>query len=141
MQKVLISVLALVLCGALLFTDTGKFPADASAGNSQDAARGEETAAIPIRPEQPLRAYVLHVMDQAGMPVPDMYVNFCTDAACVMQKSDDTGTIAFDGEPGIYHIQLLKAPKGYSFDPGFELYTDSVYSEWNLYIRKNEETT
>ena len=85
----------------------------------------------------PLNAYILHIIDQNGDPVPGMTVNFCTDSACIPQKSDENGTISFDGEPTVYHVQLLKAPDGYSFDAGFEMYTDSIYSEWAVRIRKD----
>ena len=85
----------------------------------------------------PLTAYILHVIDQNGDPVPGMMVNFCTDTACVMVRADENGTIVFDGAPDVYHVQMLKAPGGYSFDADFEMYTDSVYGEWALRIRKD----
>ena len=64
-------------------------------------------------------------------------LNFCTDTACVLLKSDENGLIIFEGAPDTYHVQLLKAPEGYSFDPGFELYTPKAYGEWLLRVRKD----
>ena len=93
--------------------------------------------AEPARETEPLKAYVLHVVDQFGAPVPDVYVNFCTDAACTLAQADAAGIIAFDGAPDTYHIQLLKLPDGYSADPGFELYTKPEYSEWALRVKKD----
>ena len=81
--------------------------------------------------------YLLHVMDQEGAPVPQVYVNFCTDTACFMQVSDENGVIAFDGQPDVYHLQILRTPDGYSFDEGFSLYTDSAYGEWALRVKKD----
>ena len=63
--------------------------------------------------------------------------NFCTDTACSLTQSDENGIISFDGAPDVYHIQLLKAPEGYSFDSGFELYTERTYGEWLLRISKD----
>lgn len=83
------------------------------------------------------KAYVLHVIDQDGAAVSGMMVNFCTDTACTMKQSDGDGTITFDGAPDVYHIQLLKAPEGYSFDPDFEMYTGNTYSEWVIRVRKD----
>lgn len=83
------------------------------------------------------QAYVLHVVDQDGAPVAGMMINFCTDTACNMTQSDENGTITYDGQPDVYHIQLLKAPEGYSFDPEFEMYTEAAYGEWIVRIRKN----
>ena len=80
------------------------------------------------------KAYVIHVMDQDGNPVPGTAVNFCTDAACTMQQADENGVITFEGAPENYHVQILKAPEGYSFDEDFELYTGKNYGEWNLHI-------
>ena len=85
----------------------------------------------------PPQAYILHLLDQDGAPVPDMRVNFCTDETCTMLKSDENGVIAFDGAPDVYHVQLLKAPEGYSFDADFEMYTDEVPGEWVLRIRRD----
>ena len=96
-----------------------------------------EYAADTQTGEPSLEAYLLHVMDQNGNPVSGMMVNFCTDTACVTCTSDENGTVTFDGAPDVYHVQMLKAPEGYSFDADFEMYTDSVYGEWVLRIRKN----
>ena len=82
------------------------------------------------------QAYILHMVDQEGAPVPGVYVNFCTDSACSMAVSDSSGKITFEGAPDIYHVQLLKVPEGYSFDTGFDMYTESAYGEWVLRIRK-----
>jgi hypothetical protein len=95
--------------------------------------KGEEAPAVPAEPQ----AYVLHVVDQNGDPVPGAYVNFCTDTACSMTQSDESGTIVFDGAPDVYHLQLLKVPEGYSFDPDYEWYTGRTYGEWLLCIRKD----
>ena len=43
---------------------------------------------------------MLHVEDQDGNPVPGVAVNFCTDAACTMQQSDENGVITFDVDGG-----------------------------------------
>ena len=93
----------------------------------------EEAAEEPAQaPEQ--KAYVIHVLDQDGNPVPGAAVNFCTDAACTMAQGGEDGVITFDGAPGNYHVQILKVPEGYSFDQAFELYTGETYGEWVLHV-------
>ena len=82
-------------------------------------------------------SYILHVADQNGAPVPGVMLNFCTDTACVMLQTDETGTVVFNGEPDIYHIQLLQVPEGYSFDANFEMHTGLAYDEWGIFIQKN----
>ena len=83
------------------------------------------------------KGYILHIVDQDGAPVPGVMINFCTDVTCTMAISDDNGTVSFGGAPDVYHVQLLRTPKGYSFDPDFEMYTDRAYGEWVLRIRKD----
>ena len=82
-------------------------------------------------------AYILHMADQYGNPVPGVAANFCTDTACNMLVSDENGIISVSGEPTDYHVQLLKAPDGYSFDKGFEMQTGTAFGEWSLLIRKD----
>ena len=93
----------------------------------------EEAAEEPAQaPEQ--KAYVIHVLDQDGNPVPGAAVNFCTDAACTMAQGGEDGVITFDGAPENYHVQILRVPEGYSFDQAFELYTGETYGEWVLHV-------
>ena len=82
-------------------------------------------------------AYIIHAVDQNNDAVPGVYVNFCTDTACTTVKADDDGVITFEGEPDAYHVVLLKAPAGLSFDQDFELYTAAEYGQWLLRIRKD----
>ena len=93
--------------------------------------------AEPAAEETAVQAYILHFVDQYGDAVPGVYVNFCTDTACTMVTGDETGAAAFEGEPDVYHIQLLKVPEGYSFDAAFELYVGKAYGEWVVQIRKD----
>ncbi len=82
-------------------------------------------------------AYVIHVVDQNGSPVPEVIVNFCTDTACVPCESDESGTIVFTGTPYAYHVQVIDYPDGYSCDESFEMYTSETYGEWVLRLRKD----
>ena len=93
----------------------------------------EGTDAVQDAPQ----AYVVHVADQYGAPVQGVMVNFCTDTACTMLQSDESGIISFEGAPDVYHVQLLRAPEGYGFDADSEMYIGSSYGEWMLRIRKD----
>ena len=97
---------------------------------------GEESAAASAVPEEP-QAYMLYVVDQDGEPVPGVIVTFCTDLACRPAQADPSGVIAFAAEPDVYHVQVLRAPKGYGFDPDFELLTGTAYAAWQLRIQKD----
>jgi hypothetical protein len=82
-------------------------------------------------------AYIIHVLDQNGDPVPEVVVNFCTDTACTPCEADEDGTIAYTGKPDVYHIQIIDYPEGYSCDESFEMYTPVTYGEWVLRLRKD----
>lgn len=81
--------------------------------------------------------YIIHAADQFNNPVPEVSVTFCTDTACIMRESDDNGRIVYMGAPVTYHVQVIDAPDGYSYDEEFELYTAGAYGEWILRIRKD----
>ena len=83
------------------------------------------------------QAYVIHVVDQDNNPVEDVTINFCTDSACTPQETDETGTITYKGERYQYHLQIVDAPDGYSWDESFDMYTTEEYGEWVLRIRKD----
>lgn len=96
-----------------------------------------EYADADISAENTLQAYIIHVVDQDNNPVDEVMVNFCTDKACVPNESDENGTVTFTGEPDVYHVQIVDAPDGYSWDEEYEMYTSREYGEWVLRIRKD----
>ena len=87
--------------------------------------------------ESSVDAYIIHVLDQNGDPVPEVVVNFCTDTACTPCEADEDGTIAYTGKPDVYHIQIIDYPEGYSCDESFEMYTPATYGEWVLRLHKD----
>ena len=83
------------------------------------------------------QAYIIHVVDQNNNPVEEVTVNFCTDTACTPQETDETGTITYEAAPYKYHVQIIDAPEGYSWDENFDMYTPAEYGEWVLRVRKD----
>ena len=96
-----------------------------------------EYADADEKAENAPQAYVMHVLDQNDNPVEEVTVNFCTDTACIPQESDGNGLITFTGEPDAYHVTIIDAPDGYSWDEGYEMYTPRAYGEWVLHVRKD----
>ena len=103
---------------------TVEYETDADAGSKADAG---------IKAD----AYIIHVLDQNGDPVPEVFVNFCNDTACVPCESDDDGMIVYTGKPDVYHVQIIDYPEGYSCDESFEMYTTKTYGEWVLRLHKD----
>lgn len=90
-----------------------------------------------ITAETSAQSYIFHTIDQDGNAVPQVTLSFCTDTACVMCESDDTGTVTFSDAPDVYHVRIIDVPEGYGFDETFEISTQKEYGEWMLRIRKN----
>ncbi len=88
---------------------------------SMETETEEETELSSMETEADYR---ISVIDQDGNPVSGAIVNICTDTTCTTGKSDEKGLILFTGEKQSYHLQLLKAPDGYSFDSPADLYTE-----------------
>ena len=103
------------------------YDADWHYDGSEDA--GEETGAAS--------AYIVNLVDQNGDPVPGGYVNFCTDDTCQIAKADENGVITFEGEPNVYHVQVVKVPEGYSFDKDLEAYTGETPGEMTIEITRD----
>ena len=87
--------------------------------------------------ENKQQAYLVHVVDQDGKPVEGVTVNYCTDVSCVPKESDENGLITFTGAPDAYHVTIVDAPDGYSWDEGYEMYTAREYGEWVLRVKKD----
>ena len=75
--------------------------------------------------------YTIAVKDQNGDPVPDVMVNFCSDAQgpCQMDATDRNGEIFFEVPKDIYHIAVLAAPEGYSYSSDSDVYTEESYGD------------
>ena len=133
----ILAVLALALCVAAASADGAGSEKREETPCPGDAADNLPECVEPILTEDAPQAYILHVKDQNGDPVPGVYFIFCTDAMCVPVQSDENGTAVFVGVPGVYHVQILRVPDGYGFDAGFEMITERAYGEWLLRVVKN----
>ncbi len=87
--------------------------------------------------ENTAQAYIVHVLDQDNNPVGEVIINFCNDTSCVPKESDEDGLITFTGAPDAYHVMIIDAPDGYSYDEDYEMYTAREYGEWVLRVRKD----
>lgn len=122
--------------GNAVYYHIGAFSTADALGQVLDAFLGDgysETDGLNGAPQ----AYIIHVVDQNGSPVEAVTVNFCTDTACVPNESDENGTVTFTGAPDVYHVQIVDAPDGYSWDEDYEMYTAREYGEWVLRVLKD----
>ena len=91
--------------------------------------------------EHPLAAYVetnddsvyrVLVKDEDGNPVPGTAVQFCSDTACMMGETDETGTVEFPEEKGHYTVHILEAPEEYLADD--TEYTLEEFCDLTVYL-------
>ena len=78
----------------------------------------------------PAVSFNVYVCDQDENPIPGVALNFCTDTVCQFFTSDENGIITFVGAPERYHLQILNAPEGYSYDADLEQECDG--SDWAI---------
>lgn len=72
----------------------------------------QENSSDPSR-----NSYRIVIKDEAGKPVEGVSVQFCSDTACMMAKTDTQGTASFDAEDGQYTVHVQKVPAGYALCP------------------------
>ena len=81
-------------------------------------------------------AYRVIVQDQDGNPVQGVTVQFCSEAECVLGKTDADGAASFDMPEGPGHeIHLLKVPEGFEKD-GTTYSAPETYGDIVLVLNK-----
>ncbi|MBQ6583057.1 MAG: hypothetical protein IJH77_04430 [Mogibacterium sp.] len=94
MKKVLIIVLTITMALGLLVGCGG--------------SKGQE--------ENQVKAYLALVVDEENAPVEGVSLQLCSDQACVMAKTDNTGIAQFDVDEGIYTLKVYAVPEGFAED-------------------------
>ena len=81
-------------------------------------------------------AYRIMVTDEDKAPVEGATVQFCSEDACFMGKTDAEGIAAFDNEPGIYTVHILAVPDG--FEKNEEEYkTTDTYGDVQIVLNRS----
>lgn len=105
----------------------GKQPAAVDAGAKDASADTVENSG---------GAYRVIVQDQDGNPVQGVTVQFCSEAECVLGKTDADGAASFDMPEGPGHeIHLLKVPEGFEKD-GTTYSAPETYGDIVLVLNK-----
>ena len=110
MKKMTAMILALVMVLALA--------AGAFAANVENGAQTPNDAG----------KYRVFVTDEAGNPVMGAAVQFCSDVACNLGKTNEDGVAEFDAPEGVYTVHMLKVPQGYEKNK-VEVTTDTTYTD------------
>ena len=93
--------------------------AEAPTAEPAEAPAAEPAEEVPAPAEVPpvspngLRVYRVHVTDGTN-PVEKATVQFCSDTACLIGKTNADGYASFDQPAGaVYTVHILKTPSGY----------------------------
>jgi hypothetical protein len=100
----------------------------------------EAPAPVEVPPASPngLRTYRVHVTDGTN-PIEKATVQFCSDAACLIGKTNADGYASFDQPAGaVYTVHILKAPAGYEKHEA-EYETLREYCDVEIVITKTAE--
>ncbi len=108
-------------------------------GKLKDAADELLTNSEFGKPKDPMDSIVgskieFETTDTDGNPVPGVTVQFCSDAACMMGETDETGTAVFQEEEGHYTVHILKAPEEYVVDEAE--YTLEAFCDLTIFLYK-----
>ena len=72
--------------------------------------------------------YRVICVDESGNPVVGAAVQFCSDVACNLGKTNEDGIAEFDAPEGVYTVHMLKVPQGYEKNK-VEVTTDTTYTD------------
>lgn len=76
------------------------------------------------------------VTDNAGDPVEEVTVQFCSETSCMFGETDEDGIAEFKAEEGsIYTIHILEVPDGYE-ETDDEYETSEEYCDVHVVLQK-----
>ena len=117
-------------------TEPAAEPAEAPA--EEPAEEVSAPAEVPPVSPNGLRVYRVHVTDGTN-PVEKVTVQFCSDTACLIGKTNADGYASFDQPAGaVYTVHILKTPSGYEKNEA-EYETLREYCDVEVMISKAAE--
>ena len=83
--------------------------------------------------------YEVLVNNDAGEPVPDVTIQFCSDTECTVGTTDENGIAAFEKEAGSYTVHVQNVPEGYAED-NTEYTTSSEPGTITIVLKRGTDT-
>ena len=104
----------------------GSLPEEPS---EEETEEGQITAHVETNQDS---LYRVIVIDEDESPISGVTVQFCSDTACMMGETDETGTAIFQEPQGRYTVHILKAPEEYIADEAE--YTLEAFADLTIYL-------
>ena len=102
----------------------------------EEASEQEEESQLAARVEtNDDSVYRVIVLDEDENPVPGVMVQFCSDTACMMGETDESGTALFQEPVGHYTVHILKAPEEYITED--DEYILEAYADLTIYLYRS----
>ena len=110
------------------------------AGDAPAALSAEETPETELSSENVERpafnGYQVVCVDEEGNPVENAMVQFCSETACMIGKTDANGMASFEVDPGVYTVHLLRPPAGFAKDTN-EYVTEDKFSVVTIILKRS----
>ena len=113
--------------------------ADGYDGTYQVCNQYDAVFADLLAREKEEQGYIVAVFDQNENPVPDAYINFCSESqgVCRLETTNENGMVYFDVPKDVYHIEIVHLPDGYSMEEGLEKYTEAEFGDYVVMVHKD----
>ena len=111
-----VMILGLAACGGSSAPEAGTESNDSGQAAETESAVSaglEEAEEKKVEETIPDLQYCVSVTDPDGNPVPGVTVEFCDDAACRTENTDEIGTAVFTAKQGSYSVKVLEVPEGF----------------------------
>ena len=153
---VLLSMIALSACGGSPAQDSTSKTADtteivsatSTSASTQERTETEKTTSAgkaeteltdtseeENSAEEKPDKYIFRCTDENGDPVSGVMIQVCTDEACIIIKSDDSGNAVYEEMPFEYDIHIFRYPEMYELTSEAQFTTAAEYTAYDIKFR------
>ena len=95
----------------------------------------KDTADTTVETEEAPDKYIFRCTDENGAPVSGVMIQVCTDEACIIIKSDDSGNAFYEEKPFEYDIHVFKYPEMYELTSETQFTAAAEYTAYDIRFR------
>lgn len=95
----------------------------------------KDTVDTTVETEEAPDKYIFRCTDENGAPVSGVMIQVCTDEACIIIKSDDSGNAFYEEKPFEYDIHVFKYPEMYELTSETQFTAAAEYTAYDIRFR------